>query len=102
MNSLAEYPLEFEDMPLRKNPIRVGRTFTKMSKQNQPTPEVKASKKYAKTRGEHNKDLVIAILVSGIIAFIGGMTFQARQQSAINTAVNAVTPSAHAEAPVKK
>lgn len=92
--------MEFEQTPI--NPIRVGRTFTKMSK-NQPTvAEPKAPKqKYAKTRGEHFKDIVIAVLVAGIIAFIGGVVFQAKQQSAIDTAVKAMTPTAEA-APVKK
>ena len=93
--------LEFIETPV--TPYRVGRTFKKMSQKNQPSTEVKATKaKYAKTRGEHSKDLIIAILVSGIIAFIGGMTFQSKQQSAINTAVNAVTPSVSAQAPAKK
>jgi len=32
------------------------------------TPEAKPAKKYAKTRGEHYKDIVIAILVTSIIA----------------------------------
>lgn len=102
MNSLAEYPLQFEDMPLRK-PQRVGRTFTKMSNKSTATPEAKAQKaKYAKTRGEHFKDMLITALVVGIIAFIGGMTFQNSQQGAINTAVKAVTPSVSAQTPVKK
>lgn len=103
MESLENYPVEFiDDMPLKINREAVGRTFKKMSKSTTTTPEVKASKKYAKTRGEHSKDLIIAILVSGIIAFIGGMTFQARQQSAIDTAVKSVAPVVSAEAPVKK
>jgi len=41
-------------------------------------------------------------LVIGIIAFVGGMTFQGKQQGAIDTAVKAVSPSVSAQAPVKK
>ena len=77
--------MEYEQTPI--NPIRVGRTLHQMSN-NQPTPEVKAPKaKYSKTRGEHIKDVIIAVLIAGIIAFIGGVTFQSKQQDAINTAV---------------
>lgn len=61
------------------------------------TPETKPVKKYAKTRGEHYKDIVIAILVTGIIAFVGGAQFQAKQHDAVNAAVEAITPTAHAE-----
>ena len=67
---------------------------------NQPK-EAKAPKaKYAKTRGEHLKDLVITGLVVGIIAFIGGITFQSKQQDAINTAVKGAQVVAQPE--VKK
>lgn len=93
--------MDYIETPVTK-PYRVGRTFTKMSNKS-TTQEVKAPKaKYAKTRGEHVKDLVITALVIGIIAFIGGMTFQSKQQGAIDTAVKAVTPTANAQAPVKK
>lgn len=87
MNTLDAYALEYEDQPFRK-PERVGRISTKMSKSNN-TPEVpKVPKaKYSKTRGEHIKDVVIAMLVTGIIAFIGGVTHQSNQQQAIETAV---------------
>lgn len=100
MSSLSDYPLEFiDDMPFHK-PVRVGRTFKKMSKEPTTVAPVKA--KYAKTKGEHRKDLVIAILVAGIIAFVGGITFQSKQQDAINTAVKGASVSAPVDAPVKK
>jgi hypothetical protein len=89
--------LPFIETPI--NPNRVGRTFIKMS--NQPTQEApKVKAKYAKTKGEHFKDIVIAVLVSGVIAFIGGMTFQGKQQDAINTAVKGAQVVAQPE--VKK
>jgi hypothetical protein len=95
--------MEFIETPI--NPHRVGKAYLKMSqtKSTVATPEVKAPKaKYNKTRGEHFKDIVIAMLITGIIAFIGGMTFQTKQQHAIEAAVQAIAPTAHAEAPVKK
>lgn len=61
-----------------------------MSK-NQPTNEPKSSKKYAKTRGEHLKDIVIAVLVSAIIAFVAGMHFANRQHAETANAVSAAT-----------
>lgn len=74
-----------------------------MSKTNNNTtaPEVvKASKKYAKTRGEHFKDIVIAVLITSIIAFVGGMVFANKQNTEVKNAVNAaqsvVTPKAEA------
>ena len=91
--------MDYIETPI--NPYRVGRTFKKMSNKPTAQPEVKAPKaKYSKTRGEHAKDIIIAMLVTGIITFIGGMTFQANQQRAIETAVK----GAHTVAPseVKK
>ena len=91
--------MDYIETPI--NPYRVGRTFKKMS-QKQPTPEVKAPKaKYSKTRGEHFKDIVIAVLITGIIAFVGGMVFQGKQQQAIETAVKGASTQT-VEAPVKK
>lgn len=91
--------MEYIETPI--NPHRVGRTFKKMS-QKQSTPEVKAPKaKYSKTRGEHFKDIVIAVLITGIIAFVGGMVFQGKQQQAIETAVKGASTQT-VEAPVKK
>lgn len=62
----------------------------------------KASKKYAKTRGEHYKDIVIAILVTAIVAFGLGAKVQADRNAEMTAAVkNAATPTAQA-AEVKK
>ena len=74
-----------------------------MSQTKSTQPEaVKAPKaKYSKTRGEHFKDIVIAVLITGIIAFVGGMVFQGKQQQAIETAVKGASTQT-VEAPVKK
>lgn len=86
------------------NPIRVGRV-KQMTKQTNTTPEVKTAKKYAKTRGEHLKDLIIVALVAGLIAFVGGMQFANKQnaevKNAVNAAQSAIAPKAEA-APVSK
>lgn len=60
-----------------------------MSKETKNTE--KNAKKYNKTRGEHVKDLIIAILVTGVIAFVGGMAFADKQQTQIDNAVQAAT-----------
>lgn len=92
--------MEYIETPI--NPIRVGRV-TKMTK-SQPTPEApKAAKaKYSKTRGEHIKDVIIAMLVTGIIAFAGGIWFNEGKQQEIETAVKGAQTAAPAETPVKK
>lgn len=62
----------------------------------------KASKKYAKTRGEHYKDIVIAILVTAIVAFGLGVKVQADRNAEVAKAVStAVTPTATAAEPSK-
>lgn len=64
------------------------------------TEAPKASKKYAKTRGEHYKDIVIAILITAVIAFIGGMVFANKQNTEVKNAVSAaqaaIAPKAEA------
>ena len=68
-------------------------------------PEVKSTNtkpKYAKTRGEHTKDLIIAILITGVIAFVGGMVFANKQDAEVKNAVSAaqqaMAPKADAQA----
>lgn len=104
-STLAEYPLQFEDIPQKRyNKIvktRKGGKDSKMSKEVKQS-EVKNVKRYAKTRGEHIKDLVITALIVAIIAFVAGMAFQNKQQDAINQAMKSVAPSAVAQEPVKK
>lgn len=59
----------------------------------------KPVKKYAKTRGEHYKDIIIAILVAGVIAFVGGMHFADQRNAQMQNAVKAASaPVAQTEA----
>lgn len=55
------------------------------------TEASKASKKYQKSRGEHAKDVMIAVLVTAVIAFIGGMHFSNQQHLQVDRAVTAAT-----------
>ncbi len=77
-------------------PERVGRVNNQMTKSTS-TEQPKAVKKYAKTRGEHYKDIVIAILVTAIVAFGLGVKVQADRNAQVAQAVkSAVTPTATA------
>ena len=96
-SALEAYPLEFEDVPFTK-PYRVGKD-SKMSKSNQPTSEPKV---YAKTRGEHIKDMVIVALVVGIVAFGLGFKFNADRNSEMQSAVKAAQTAQVATPDVKK
>lgn len=71
------------------------------------TTEVpKTSKKRVATRGEHAKDIVIAILITAVIAFIGGMVFANKQDAEVKNAVSAAqaiaSPKVEAVAPTSK
>lgn len=92
--------MEYIETPIPTiNTRKGGKDITKMSKPKNDTPV----KVYQKTRGEHVKDVMIAILVAGIIAFIAGMHFANKQNAKVSEAVNAVTLTQSAEAaPAKK
>lgn len=90
------YGTQYLDIPELTKPERVGRAKIMPNKSTTNAEAPKASRvKYAKTRGEHYKDIVIAILIAGIVAFIGGMHFSNQQHSQLTAAVSA-------QAPVKK
>ena len=69
-----------------------------MSNKSTTNEQPKAVKKYAKTRGEHYKDIVIAILVTAVIGFVVGMHFSNQQHAQVEQAVK----SAQTTAEVKK
>lgn len=93
MSTLEAYTLKYEELPYTVKSGGKGQKMTKTSK-----AEVVPAKTYNKTRGEHLKDMVIVALVFSIIAFIGGMQFAKSNQAQIDKAVQAVTPSAEAQA----
>lgn len=79
--------LAYEETPPN---TRKGGKGAKMPNTNK-TEAVKASKKYAKTRGEHYKDIVIAVLVTAVVAFIAGAHYANNQHAATDQAVKAAT-----------
>ena len=91
---LDGYTLKYEDMPKKKYNL-IKKETRKMSKK-QEVPTAKVKKSYSKTRAEHYKDIVIAVLVTGIIAFMLGANMQSKQQTALIDAVQALTPTASA------
>lgn len=91
--------MEFELTPIRQYKISKQGT-KKMAKNNQEVPTAKTRKVYQKTRTEHYKDIVIAILITGIIAFCAGMYFANNHNEQLKAAANKIVPTASAE--VKK
>lgn len=90
--------MEYELTPITtKLPERVGKVKMTKSTTNEAP---KVSKKYAKTRGEHYKDIVIAVLVTAVIGFVVGMHFSNQQHAATAQAVKAAQVTATAD--VKK
>lgn len=85
--------MDFIETPITtKKPERVGRV--KMTK-TISTPEApKASKKYQKSRGEHAKDILIAVLITGVVAFVGGTMFANKQNARVEQAVKAAQVTA--------
>lgn len=78
------------ELPAKRTPKTVG----KVIKMTKSTSEPKSSKKYAKTRGEHYKDIVIAILVTAVVAFVAGSVYANSQHDAIAQAVQRATAQA--------
>lgn len=87
------YGTPYIDNPKLYRKKAVGRTLTTMSNnKTQAAEPSKPAKKYAKTRGEHYKDIVIAILIAGILAFVAGMHFANQHNADISKAVSSVAP----------
>lgn len=104
MSTLEEHKLHYEDLPPKKYKFKKGQTAKKGAKMSKEATPKKVTK-YNKSRGEHAKDLIIAVLVSSIIAFVVGMTFANKQNSQVTEAVQAAETAMTAEAveqPVKK
>lgn len=89
------YKTPFIDIPMKK-PERVGRAKPMPNKSTNEAS--KPAKRYQKTRGEHYKDIVIAILITAVIAFAIGMRFSNNQHAQVEQAVKAATVSTPVEA----
>jgi len=102
MSTLEDFKLHYEDLTPKKT--RKGGKAKKMAKTTNETSSSKA-KKYNKTRGEHFKDILIAVLVTAIIGFVAGMQFADSNNSKVEAAVSQAETAMTAEAvetPVKK
>lgn len=100
MSELSNYKIEYEDMAF-KTPQTVGRKKI-MAKSTKEVPTAKTRKAYNKSRGEHFKDVVIAVLIAGIVAFIAGMQFANSNQAKVDAAVETARTAEAVDAPVKK
>lgn len=91
---------------IEMTPVNKTKTAKSGGKGNYKMPKqeaVKQAKKYQKTRGEHAKDIVIAILIASIVAFVAGISYANGRQAQIDSAVkNAVSNQTAAEATTKK
>lgn len=95
------YGTDFIDDPKLNKPERVGKGI-KMSKQNKSTePNKPAKKAYTPTRMEVVKTVIIAVLITAVVAFICGMNFQKSHDMEVKNAVSQATATAQA-ANVKK
>ena len=99
MSALEDYPLEYEHMPFRLTRLSGGKD-SKMSKAK--TTNEAPAKVYAKTRGEHFKDMVIVALVVGIIAFGLGFKFNADRNTEMQSAIKAAQTATVSTDTVKK
>lgn len=86
---LDKHKLYYEDLPPRKYKLKEGITMSKQA------PAVAPAKTYQKSRSEHAKDILIAMLITAIVAFIGGMQFKGAQAEEVRNAVS----QAQAQAP---
>lgn len=97
-NVLDAYRWHAEDIPFKISG-QPGGKVNKMTKSIPTNEAPKASRKYAKTRGEHYKDIVIAVLVTAVIGFVVGMHFANKHNAELQNAVKAASaPVAQTEA----
>lgn len=77
-------------------PVSGGKDINQMSKQAKVEPVSKATttKKYQKSAREQRKDILIAVLITAVIAFVGGMIFANKQEAEIKAAVSAAQVTA--------
>lgn len=97
--------MDFIETPRKKYnivPNKGGKREKKMSKKDETAPAVKPRKVYQKTRSEHFKDIAIAVLITGILAFAAGVWYNDQQAAELDAAVNEATAAQAAPAPVKK
>lgn len=86
---MIAYQLQYEAMPSKKYHLRKDKEVGK----NESVAKVR--KVYEKSRTEHIKDIVIAVLIVGVVSFMLGVHYADSQhsstQKAVQAAVNAKT-----------
>ena len=88
--SELDTPLNYEELPEQKRTI-IKRGGHKMPKttNNQEVKQAKIRRVYEKTRGEHIKDVIIAVLITGVVAFVLGARYANNQNAQLTSAVQA-------------
>lgn len=87
MSALDKLTLNFEELPKQKRKLtKIG--GHKMPK-NTEVKQAKTRKVYEKTRGEHIKDVIIAVLITGVVAFVLGVRYANNQNAQLTNAVQA-------------
>lgn len=94
------------DLDITSKKPRKGGKDSKMSNNTKAESPKRSKAQNTKSKGEHAKDIVIAILITAVVAFVGGMAFANKQSAEIKNAVSAAqqaaTPKAEAIAPASK
>ena len=87
MSALDKLALNYEELPEQKRKIiKIG--GHKMPK-NTEVKQAKTRRVYEKTRGEHIKDVIIAVLITGVIVFVLGVRYANNQNGQLTNAVQA-------------
>jgi hypothetical protein len=87
--------MDFIETPVKKINTRApGRKEgKKMPSKKQETPTATYKKAYAPSRMEVAKTVVIAVLITAVVAFIVGVRYEQGQQAEIRRAVQAAQPA---------
>ena len=85
MSKLDSFKLNYEELPKRK--YKLTDRIKKMGK----VKNNEQTKSYSKSRGEHFKDIIIAVLITGVIAFVFGARYANNQAATTATAIQAAT-----------
>jgi nucleoside diphosphate kinase len=90
MSALDKLALNFEELPEQKRKIiKIGGLKMPKTTNNQEVKQAKTRKVYEKTRGEHIKDVIIAVLITGVIVFVLGVRYANNQNVQLTNAVQA-------------
>lgn len=90
VSALDKLALNFEELPEQKRKIiKIGGLKMPKTTNNQEVKQAKIRRVYEKTRGEHIKDVIIAVLITGVIVFVLGVRYANNQNVQLTSAVQA-------------